>query len=651
MEAPRTPCPGSPSSDFPPLAEDEKKANLLRFGLEEMRDLVARWIPFHAFAILLLGPWFDARAQEQAWKPKPAPISTRWAEKVSPDSVLPEYPRPQLRRKRWLNLNGIWELKEGSPTEPVDCEADFPETILVPFPVESSLSGVGRPLDRIQYRRTFRLPESWSADHRTLLHFGAVDWEATVWVNGNKIGRHRGGYDPFTMDITEALTDQPEQQIVVSVFDPTDRGDQPRGKQVHVPGGIWYTSTTGIWQTVWLESVPDSHIEKVRFDTDIDKSAVRIEMHTKHARPSQIILAEIFLEGKLLARSYGGTSGTILLKIPPEERKLWSPDSPTLYDVHLTLLENSQVIDQVESYCGLRNIDLVTDENGHVRIRLNGAILFQMGILDQGYWPESGYTPPSDLAMRSDLETVKRLGFNMVRKHVKVEPRRWYYWCDKLGLLVWQDMPNGDNSTPQSKKQFEEELLEMVETLDHHPSIVTWTLFNEGWGQHETVEYCQQISQIDPSRLINNASGWKDRDVGHLIDHHHYPSPEAPGADGKRACVVGTFGGIALNAPGHLWSEECWGYENASSSAGLLQRYEKLVDQLRLMSIEKGLSAAVYAQLTDVETECNGLMTYDRDLLKIDPEAVHRLHTSLIAPEGIAVESPVEPKPDSEPTK
>ncbi len=554
----------------------------------------------------------------EAWKPAPAPLMTRWAKDVSPERVHPEYPRPQMVRAEWLNLNGLWQLAVAAAADeapPVGRE--LPERILVPFPIESALSGVGRRAERLWYRRTFEVPAGWKG-LRVLLHFQAVDWEATVWVNGRQVGAHRGGYDAFSFDITEALRAAGAQELIVGVFDPTSHGDQPRGKQVDDPRGIWYTPTTGIWQTVWLEAVPQAHIHGLVLVPDVDQGCLRLTVEGQGTTADHTIHAVARDGPSIASEAFGGLGAEMKLEIPREQLKLWSPKDPFLYELSVTLKFGEQVVDEVQSYFGMRKIDIARDEHGVMRMRLNNEFLFMVGPLDQGFWPDGLYTAPSDDALRADVQITRDLGFNMTRKHVKIEPQRWYYWCDKLGLLVWQDMPNGNNRAPEAQAQFETELRRLVAGMRNHPSIIMWVIFNEGWGQHDTERYVEMVGRLDPTRLINNASGWTDKGVGHVLDIHRYPGPAAPEPDPARAGVLGEFGGLGWGVPGHTWSEKSWGYRAAEGAQVLTRRYQELLRRVWELKETAGLAAAVYTQLTDVETECNGLLTYDRAVIKVD---------------------------------
>ncbi|NQT83464.1 glycoside hydrolase family 2, partial [bacterium] len=511
------------------------------------------------------------------------------------------------------------------------------------FPVESALSGVMKRVDeknRLWYRRTFEAPPSWSG-RRVLLHFGAVDWESTVWVNGKELGMHRGGYDPFTFEITKALKGSGEQEIVVAAWDPTNRGYQPRGKQVNKPGGIWYTPTTGIWQTVWLEPVQkEDYIKGLKIVPDIDAGEVLVMIEHFNATASGKVVVEVSDSGKTIAKASGKLGATVKLRIP--KAKLWSPDTPHLYDLRVSLI-NGQVRDRVESYFGMRKVSIGKDENGITRILLNNEPLFMFGPLDQGFWPDGLYRSPTDEALRYDIEVTRRLGFNMCRKHVKIEPDRWYYWADRLGLLVWQDMPNGNQRARDAKgeaarsneptDQFERELKALIDSHYNHPSIVMWVAFNEGWGQYDTERIVRWIEQYDPTRLVNCASGWSDVGVGDVHDIHSYPGPAAPKPEPNRAAVLGEFGGLGLPVRGHTWQEEKnWGYRSFEDSQSLTGAYLHLLQNLRSLIGSPGLSAAVYTQTTDVEIEVNGLMTYDRAMVKMDADRITAANRKMYLP-------------------
>ena len=560
------------------------------------------------------------------WQPAAGPLKTRWAKDVSPERVHPEYPRPQMVRQDWLNLNGLWDL---AITAREAKRATFDAQILVPFPVESALSGVMRQVtenDRIWYRRTFEVPRKWYG-RRLLLHFGAVDFEATVWVNGKEVGRHQGGYDGFSFDITDALNSSGSNELIVSAWDPTDAGTQPRGKQIRKPHGIWYTPTSGIWQTVWLEPVNAAYITSLKITPDVDQSAVTVHPITPPTLGHCMVEVAIHDGGKVVYTASITAGGQITM--PVKNARLWSPEDPHLYKLVVSLKLGRRTLDRVESYFGMRKISLGKDQKGFTRLMLNNQPYFQLGPLDQGFWPDGLYTAPTDEALRYDIEMTKKLGFNLARKHVKIEPDRWYYWCDKLGLLVWQDMPSGDKyigtkdqditRTPESARQFEQELAALVRGRANHPCIVMWVPYNEGWGQWDTPRIVEMIKQLDPTRLVDNTSGWSDRGVGDVNDLHKYPGPGSPEPEANRAAVLGEFGGLGLPVPGHTWqNEKNWGYRSFANAEKLTTAYIDLAAKLFPLIDEKGLSAAVYTQTTDVEIEVNGLMTYDRALVKMD---------------------------------
>ena len=589
-------------------------------------------------AVLLAIPALSGPAAGAEWAPAKGPLMTQWAKDVSPEKAMPEYPRPTMVRQDWQNLNGLWQyairpLDEAQPK-------DFDGQILVPYPVESALSGVMKTVsekERLWYRRTFETPKGW-AGKRVLLHFGAVDWDATVTVNGKEAGNHKGGYDAFTFDVTDALKKDGPQELVVSVFDPTNAGSQPRGKQVHKPGGIMYTATTGIWQTAWLEPVPEARIASLKIVPDVDGKCLRLTVAA--AGPGDAATLDVAAVAADAGKDAGKAAGKAgaEIRIPLADAKLWSPDTPFLYDLKVELSQGGKVVDSVTSYFGMRKIALGKDEQGIVRMMLNGKFVFQVGPLDQGFWPDGLYAAATDAALKYDVEITRKLGFNMARKHVKVEPERWYYWCDKLGLLVWQDMPAGDNKTPESKKQFEQELRRLVEGRGNHPSIIMWVVFNEGWGQHDTERLTGWVKELDPSRLANNASGWTDKKVGDVMDIHSYPAPKCPPAEPARAACLGEFGGLGLAVEGHMWKKENWGYRGMASPDELTRVYETFLQSIYKMKDSPGLCAVVYTQTTDVEVECNGLLTYDRAIVKPDLEriaAVNRGDFSRVPPPPI----------------
>jgi beta-galactosidase/beta-glucuronidase len=558
----------------------------------------------------------------QEWRPSPAPLKTRWAQDVSPENARTEYPRPQLVRSDWKNLNGLWEFDfaDSAFAQPAELLAGkkLSRRILVPWTFEASLSGLGKGQEvheHVAYRRLFDVPASW-AGKRVLLHFGAVDWESRVWINGREMGVHRGGYTPFSFDITEALKPSGSQELVIAVYDPADpkKGAfQPKGKQLG-SHSIWYTRTTGIWQTVWLEPVPQAHIANLDIEADLATATVMIS--AKVNGRAERVTARISLSGRTVA-DFSATvdkkSVTTLVSI--KDPQPWHPDSPILYDIHVTLLADGKEIDRVQSYTGFRTVSLKDK-----RICLNGRPYFLRGVLDQGFWPDGIYTPPNDQAIKNEVVMTKAFGLNLARKHVKVEDPRWYYYCDKLGLLVAQDMPSSHNlQSSHAKENFEEEWHEVMNTLRNHPSIILWIPFNENWGDpKEFQDHIVNVTRAaDRRRPIIDASGWTQREKTDITDIHDYGNDLKKHAktDYRRPAWIGEYGGIALPVAGHTWVKG-WGYQVVKTPDELLQKYKFLTDQI---NEAPGLSGFVYTQLTDVEQELNGLMTYDR-LPKAPPE-------------------------------
>ena len=585
------------------------------------------------------------RNNEINWKIPENPLLTVWASDVDPLKPWLQYPRPDMVRNAWINLNGLWEYAITSKDNKPET---WDGTILVPFPVESALSGVKKRVsenENLWYKRSFKIPRVWNKKN-IILNFEACDWETTVWVDGNLAGKHRGGYDPFSFDITEILADQKDHELLVCVWDPTDKGYQPRGKQVAEPRGIWYTPTTGIWQTIWLEPVNKSYISSFRIITDPDKGTVTLKAEIINDDGNSLV-AIIKKEGKNIAEANGPAGSDLTLQI--DNPVLWSPDNPFLYDITMELKKGNKTIDKVESYTGIRKIALGKTSDGFNRMLLNNEFIFQNGPLDQGFWPDGIYTPPTEKAMVYDLEKTKEMGFNMLRKHVKVENRLFYYWCDKMGILVWQDMPSGDKyiagadpdieKSAEATEQFEYELKRMIETKYNHPSIIMWVPFNEGWGQFETGRITQLIKDYDPTRLVNSASGWTDRGTGDVNDIHKYPEPATPPAEENRAIVLGEFGGLGLGLAGHTWENKNWGYRNMKDTMELLTKYEIFYDMVHSFVKDDGLSAAIYTQTTDVETETNGLMTYDRKINKMGVTNVFNANHNLIPPFLISKDS------------
>ncbi|WP_307873742.1 MULTISPECIES: sugar-binding domain-containing protein [unclassified Frankia] len=591
-------------------------------------------------------------------------LAAAWSRVTAARRPLPEYPRPHLVRASWLSLNGPWEFWGGREPDDLDESGGppvgrrLPGRIVVPFPVESRLSGIGTGYERMWYRRTFRAPPEWAAG-RVHLHFGAVDWECRVWVNGVEVGAHRGGYDAFSFDITPALT-WGEEEVLVHVLDPTDGGGQPLGKQRRNPGGIFYTAASGIWQTVWLEPTPSRHITRLALTPDLAAGVVHVQVHAVEAaadpgtsRPGADVPVRVEVRAGLAADAEtvatgSGTSGRQFAVAIPNVRP-WSPDDPFLYGVTVTLADSQPgqpgapdqtgQPDRVDGYVGMRSIE-VTEVAGEPRPLLNGRFVFQLGLLDQGYWPDGVYTAPTDDDLRRDLEVAKELGFTCVRKHAKVEPARWYHWADRLGLLVWQDMPSMPHDREPdeaARRQFEAELRAVVEQCSPFPSVIGWVPFNEGWGQYDVARIARTVRDLDPTRLVSENSGsadpgndWVDGGAGHVADLHAYPGPAAVPASAGRCRALGEFGGLGLALTGHDWGGATgFSYEWAASPDGLTDRYLGMVDELRALARDQGLSIAVYTQATDVEGERNGLLTYDRTVLKVDPDRVRAAHQRL----------------------
>lgn len=576
------------------------------------------------------------------WKPAGDKIQTEWVDKVDPDNVLSEYPRPIMERSEWQNLNGLWEY---TITPVGSCEpAKYDGRILVPYAIESSLSGVQKEVgeyNELWYRRTFHIPLGWK--HKSvLLHFGAVDWKAEIFLNSVKLGTHAGGYTPFSFDISPYLVPG-DQELVVKVWDGTDKSYQPRGKQVSNPRGIWYSSVTGIWQTVWLEPVSSKYITRVKCIPDVDSKRFSVNVFVPNAGKEDIVEIKLFDENVLVSSAKSVATERSDLYV--SEPKLWSPDSPFLYDVEISLYHCGKKTDEIRSYCAMRKVSMKKDASGIKRIQLNNEDYIHLGVLDQGWWPDGLYTAPTDEALIYDIQKAKDLGFNMIRKHVKVEPARWYTHCDRLGLLVWQDMPNGDSSPEwqnrnyfnglelersfKSETNYRKEWKEIIDYLFSYPSIVAWVPFNEAWGQFKTDAIADWTKQYDPSRLVNAASGGNHYPVGDMLDLHNYPEPEMYIYDPERVNVLGEYGGIGLPLKGHLWQEDkSWGYIQFKNRKEVTDEYLKYAEMLREL-IKKGFSASVYTQITDVEGEVNGLLTYDRKILKVDEHRIREVNKNI----------------------
>lgn len=581
------------------------------------------------------------------WKPAGDKMKTKWAETLDPNNVLPEYPRPIMERSSWENLNGLWEyaILPVGKAEP----KSFDGEILVPFAVESSLSGVQKSLGKeneLWYKRTFTVPSNWKGKD-ILLHFGAVDWKADIFVNDIKVGSHTGGYTPFSFNITPYLTSG-KQKLVVKVWDPTNDGYQARGKQINNPHGIWYTPVSGIWQTVWLEPVSKSHIVNVRTVPDVDNNVLKVKVCAANTTSND--LAEIVLKdgNTVISRTKAvlGQEAPIYI----ENAKLWSPESPFLYDMEINLYSNGKIQDNVKSYAAMRKVSIKRDEKGIVRLQLNNENYFHFGPLDQGWWPDGLYTAPTDEALVYDIQKTKDFGFNMIRKHVKVEPARWYTHCDRMGVLVWQDMPNGNQKSPswqmrkffdgeelvrtaESEADYRKEWKEIMDYLYSYPSIAVWVPFNEAWGQFKTREFADWTKAYDPSRLVNPASGGNHYSgAGDILDIHHYPGPELTLYERETnvATVLGEYGGIGLPLEGHLWqTDKNWGYIQFKNAKEVTDEYVKYSKDL-INLIKVAYSAAVYTQTTDVEGEVNGLITYDRKVIKVEEDRIRAINQEVI---------------------
>jgi hypothetical protein len=597
-----------------------------------IKELVLCWICLMSFTFI-----------SAQWKPAGSKIKTNWAEKIDPDQVLPEYPRPMMVRKTWKSLNGLWDyaiVKKGSPSP-----TSYQGKILVPFAAESSLSGVMKEVGgdhELWYSTTFEVPEDWK-EKDLLLHFGAVDWQAEVWVNDIKIGSHEGGYTPFYFNITPFLS-QGIQRLIIKVWDPTSDGPQPRGKQVNDPKGIWYTPVTGIWQTVWLEPVAKRRISHLKTVPNIDTATLTVSAEVYGAVFGDILEVSAY-DGNTLVTTVNVALGEdVVLSLP--NPKLWSPESPFLYDLSVKLISEGTVSDTVSSYFGMRKIAIKKDDFGIMRMQLNNTDYFQFGPLDQGWWPDGLYTAPTDEALKYDIIKTRALGFNLIRKHVKVEPARWYTHCDRLGILVWQDMPNGGEGpqwqgkkyfegsefkrSPSSEKIYRTEWKDIIDYLYSHPSIVSWVPFNEAWGQFKTEEISEWTKTYDPSRLVNAASGGNFYRTGDIVDLHNYPEPKMYLYDAERTNVLGEYGGIGLPIKGHLWNpDNNWGYVKFKNSKETTAEYVKYAKQLKNL-VKAGFSGAIYTQTTDVEGEVNGFMTYDRKVDKLNISEVRKANLEVI---------------------
>ena len=598
--------------------------------------------PFLAAAVAAFSLISCNTDDKATWAPAGDRIMTEWGENIDPRNVLQEYPRPQMVRAEWMNLNGLWDYAiTAADAVPEKMDGN----ILVPFAVESALSGVGRTVtenDALWYEREFVIPESW-AGKRVILNFGAVDWKAEVYVDGQPAGEHTGGYAPFSFDVTDLLGKGRRHELKVKVTDRTDKWFQPRGKQVSEPGGIWYTAVTGIWQTVWMEPVAEAHVDSYLAVADIDTGVLNVAVDADISDGD--ICEVVLLDGETPVAKAEGRE--VALAVP--EMKLWSPSDPFLYGLQIRIIRDGEVIDSIDGYAAMRKISYKRGEDGHNRMYLNNEPLFQYGPLDQGWWPDGLYTAPSDEALAFDIEKTKEMGFNMIRKHVKVEPARWYWHCDRLGMLVWQDMPSiADNSTniwanktyeggtdtpvtDEGKQNYYKEWSEIIDAFKVFPCIVTWVPFNEAWGQFDTEEVVKFTRAQDPTRLINYASGGNFvKCSGDILDLHNYPDPQMYLYDKDYVNVLGEYGGIGWPVEGHLWQpDRNWGYVQFKSADEVLDTYEKYAMQL-IELVDDGFAGAIYTQTTDVEIEVNGLMTYDRKVIKLDMDRLRDINTKVI---------------------
>ncbi len=580
-----------------------------------------------------------------AWTPAGDHISTSWAADVNPEKPWNVYPRPIMERTAWENLNGLWQyaIVPQADAEPAQWQGE----ILVPYAVESSLSGVGKNVknnEALWYNRTFTVPAAWKGKD-VMLNFDAVDWACDVWVNDVKVGSHKGGYTPFSLNVTPALKAKGENKLTVRVTDPTDAGYQPRGKQVNNPHGIWYTPVTGIWQTVWLEPVsPANHIAALKTVPNIDTHKLTVDVTPATADAQLVAEVKVSENGKTVAtgKSLAGHPVEIAM---PADAKLWTPDTPNLYDLEVTLYSAGKPVDKVKSYTAMRKVSTARDEKGIVRLQLNNKDVFHFGPLDQGWWPDGLYTAPTYEAMIYDIDKTKDWGYNMIRKHVKVEPATWYTYCDRKGILVWQDMPNGDGTpewqmhkyfdgterkrSAESEANFRREWKEIMDALYNYPSVVVWVPFNEAWGHFKGPEIVEWTKAYDPSRLVNPASGGNHYHTGDMLDIHHYPGPKMLLFDGERANVLGEYGGIGLVIKDHIWSpDRNWGYTQFNSPKEVTDQYVDYINTL-LELVPAGYTGAVYTQTTDVENEVNGLMTYDRKVIKVDEDRLRKANKAL----------------------
>lgn len=578
-----------------------------------------------------------------SYQASPIHMQSRWAKDVSTENALREYPRPQLQRKKWQNLNGLWEY---AITDSITLTPrKFDGNILVPFPIESALSGVQKrllPDKRLWYRKTFKRPSTKSGEH-IILNFGAIDWQATIFINNKQVGQHTGGYQKFSFDITTFL-DKEDNEILIKVYDPSDQGPNPHGKQVLNPANIYYTPSSGIWQTVWVEIVAPLYITNLKTTPDIDNGTLELNITTTGKIEKSRLEIIASKNGKTISVTKTPIAqDEVRCKINIPNARLWSPNDPFLYDLSIKIIKGNKTVDEIKSYFGMRKINIQKDEKGADRIFLNNKYTFNLGTLDQGFWPEGLYTAPTDEALEFDIKTIKSLGFNTIRKHIKIEPERWYYHADRIGILVWQDFVNPPHGLPSGSKEiFETEMRETIDQLYNHPSIVTWVLFNERWGAYDQARLTTWLKKYDSSRIIDGHSGemlyvndqlrdpavnpWEGSD---MTDVHSYPNPRNAPPQPNKARVVGEFGGIGVSVPDHEWDDmQGWGYIQVSP-AELKGKYSHMIQELKKLETE-GLSAGIYTQPFDVEGEENGLITYDRDIIKIPVNEIRTINQQLV---------------------